>query len=173
MLNSLEYSHRNCPKELTNILKDEWNRFLFASLSCFDLSTCSVIQVGSMLSSQRLNKVMAEVGKKFHETAAKEIRKISPPVSFCQHQDQFWPVLSVTKRYSFGRGVLDSLFRKHNFARQRASGNWTGLHQAWKKKRGKTQEAKSLLLPRLLPNWSIKELVCSDWLSTYMLRKLL
>ena len=56
-----------------------------AILSRFDLSTCSVIQVGSMLSSQRLNKVMAEVGKNFHETAAKDMRENSLPVFFFAH----------------------------------------------------------------------------------------
>jgi len=38
-----------------------------------------------MLSSQRLNKVMAEVGKNFHETAAKEMRENSPAVFFFAH----------------------------------------------------------------------------------------
>ena len=36
-------------------------RILLGDITCFNFSTCSVIQVGSMLSSQHLNKVMAEV----------------------------------------------------------------------------------------------------------------
>ena len=38
-----------------------------------------------MLSSQRLNKVMAEVGKNFHETAAKDMRENSLLVFFFAH----------------------------------------------------------------------------------------
>ena len=93
--------------------------------------------------------------------------KVRYQFSFHPHQDQFLPVLSVRQRYSFGRGVLDSLLRQRNFARQGERVGTELAHikrgkHAICKRRGKTQEAKSLLLP----NWLIKQLVCSDWLST-------
>lgn len=132
MLNSW-YSQRNCPKELINILKDKWNRILFAALSCFYLSTCSVIQVGSMLSSQRLNKVMAEVGKNFHETTAKETRESSLPVFFSSSPR---PVLASSFCQATlllrERGSRFSLTIAQLCATGRESGNWTGPHQAWK-----------------------------------------
>ena len=157
----------NWPKELINILNDKWNIILWPILSCFELSTCSIIQVGSMLSSQRLNKVMAEVGKTNNNNNNTEGNtRTLLPVFFLSTSS---PVLFVTQWYSSECGVLDPLptgvaLRDIKRIRTRLADAKRVKH-AMCARRGKTHRNQVTTA-----SWLVDKTSCLLWLVDYVAR---